>query len=86
MSQKNPTVMESLEAMKPRQINQIIQAANGGLLIEECKAAQTEFGEVLYKYFVSELETHPGVYIPPMELDEDEIEELSAIMFGNTDD
>ena len=25
MSQKNPTVMESLEAMKPRQINQIFK-------------------------------------------------------------
>ena len=77
------TVSKALELLKPRVINKIINAANRKQTFEMSGVVKSEAALFLYAYFVKELEAHPGAYIPPMELDQDEINFMRIAMFGD---
>lgn len=77
------TISKALELLKPRVINKIINAANRKQPFETSGVEESEAALLLYAYFVKELEDHPGAFIPPMELDPDEIRAMRGAMFSD---
>lgn len=78
--------IEAIDILKPRVQNKLISAANSNKKREDVPEAQTEAGCVFYEYLIEELKTHPGAIIPPVELDQDEIDSMRAAAFGNFED
>lgn len=79
-------LIEAMDILKPRVQNRLISAANSSKKIEDVPDAQTEAGRIFYEYLSEEIKTHPGAIIPPVDLDQDEIDSMRAAAFGLFDD
>ena len=78
--------IEAMDLLKPRVQNRLISAANSNKKIEDVPEAQTEAGRIFYEYLIEEIKMHPGAIIPPVDLDQDEIDSMRVAAFGPYDD
>jgi len=75
------TFREAIGVLRPRIQNKLIDAANQRKRIEDVPEAQSEAGRAYYLHILKSLKERPGSWMPPVELDEDEVEEMRRFVF-----